>query len=171
MRVNSPAFRPHSGMVCVFTIFILFPADPFAYPSRPRARSEEGYSSNNPTFYTNQMYSDIAKSSTYDAIKRVVESKKAKLEQYDEQPYDYSIGDYEELPYQSQSIRRLDGPFENFPEVLPEPEPPKKKLIKIKLKRPVDRSGLEYEEETYLRQPYSEFKIVKIDIVKPVKIS
>jgi len=67
--------------------------------------------------------------------------------------YDYDIGkDFDNqrytLPYESQSIRRLDGPFEPFKsEMEPPPESPKRRLIKVKVKKPiVNRSGEEQED-------------------------
>ena len=75
--------------------------------------------------------------------------------------YDMSEPETEtyELPYQSQSIRRLDGPFDPFLEPQKEEiqieEAPRRKLIKIKVKKPVsDRtiSKNSYPE----RRPYTE---------------
>jgi len=137
---------------------------------RNQASSEDVFSE--PTFYTNQRYSEIAKPNSVraesqfqpfpDKLRDMIDEKKSKLENY---AYDYEMGesfgaDFETpkfdnqkytLPYESQSIRRLDGPFDPFEsELNSEPETsPKGRLIKVKVKKPVmSRSG-EAKEESY----------------------
>lgn len=85
-----------------------------------------------PTFYTNQRYSEIVNKpkTTYDKIKKVIQDKKS------------TLGD---LPYQTQSIRRLDGPFDI--------EEPKRKVIKVKVKKPVMKDE---NEEVLSRRTYNE---------------
>ena len=137
---------------------------------RNQASSEDTFSE--PTFYTNQRYSEIAKPNSVrtesqfqpfpDKLRDMIDEKKSKLENY---AYDYEMGDnfgadFETpkfdnqkytLPYESQSIRRLDGPFDPFEsELNSEPETsPKGRLIKVKVKKPVmSRSG-EAKEDSY----------------------
>ena len=137
---------------------------------RKQASSEDTFSE--PTFYTNQRYSEIAKPNSVrtesqfqpfpDKLRDMIDEKKSKLDNY---AYDYEMGenfgaDFETpkfdnqkytLPYESQSIRRLDGPFDPFEsELNSEPETsPKGRLIKIKVKKPVmSRSG-EAKEDSY----------------------
>ena len=137
---------------------------------RNQASSEDTFSE--PTFYTNQRYSEIAKPNSVrtesqfqpfpDKLRDMIDEKKSKLENY---AYDYEMGenfgaDFEtpkfdnqkySLPYESQSIRRLDGPFDPFEsELNSEPETSSKgRLIKVKVKKPVmSRSG-EAKEDSY----------------------
>lgn len=102
---------------------------------RHQARSDDFA---NPTFYTNQRYSEITQQqpsskASYDKLKEVIEEQKAEM--YDDDSEDIVQDDlYEALPYKSQSIRRLDGPFEPYE---PEAETERKrKVIKVKVKKP-----------------------------------
>ena len=172
---------------------------PAEYEENPTTEFESrGFSS--PVFYTDQRYSEIANfpsertssdysssvsetpSQTYDALKKLVAEKRARLLSDEplfreplkplpfpgEKPF---LGEDGEPPYSESSIRRLDGPFVTYQD-LPksEPEEKKRRMLKVKLKKPtkaqtpaplepveepIDRlSRYGYESEPERRQDY-----------------
>ena len=132
-------------------------------PSEPSKRYKE------PIFYTDQRYSEITKSpsdvhsdtpsDTYRALKRLVEEKRARLISDEPlfreplKPLPYLSGN-ERVPYVESTVRRLDGPYTTYEE--PETPPPSKKrrVVKLKLKKPVRASAPEEPVERVSRFSY-----------------
>ena len=86
-----------------------------------------------PTFYNSGQMISSRVSNEPEVFVDPVKPSNERYESYDED----ELETYQ-VPYQEQSIRRLDGPFEPYvPEK--EVEKPKRKLLKVKIKKPVDK--------------------------------
>ena len=144
-----------------------FNAKPDFQSRRHQARSEDAQPTN-PSFFSNPKYSEMSSTPKSvrtesqfqpfpDELQDMILEKKARLENY---AYDYEIDDFGSdfdnkrytLPYESQSIRRLDGPYDPFTleELKSKPEPSSKgRLIKVKVKKPIFNRNEEEQNDSY----------------------
>lgn len=90
----------------------------------------------------------------------MIEDKKAEM--YDDTQEFVEDELYEALPYNSQSIRRLDGPFEPYSEPESETER-KRKVIKVKVKK-AKATGIDDEQAGLSRMNYAEQPIWRLPI-------
>ena len=129
-----------------------FSRQPISFPNQ-----EKNFGT--PTFYNGQRYSDMISSRVSNEPEPIfVDPVKPSNERYDS---------YEDqVPYQEQSIRRLDGPFEPYVPPKTEEKKPKRTLLKVKIKKPVDK--LEERRDSYpsWRPPIQPLNTITEDPIK-----
>ena len=123
-----------------------------------------------PTFYNGQRYSDMISSRVSNDPEPIfVDPVKPSNERYDSYDDDDELEATYQVPYQEQSIRRLDGPFEPYVPPKPKEEKkPKRTLLKLKIKKPVDkleerRDSIQYPN---WRQPIQPLNTITEDPIK-----